>query len=165
MIECWWCVKGFCCKVFLFVAAAAYSQLLCGLLAKYLLVSELHNARVVRQVFLTTNFSGWILDGSLSLAWQFVHAVLEHDDPGHVVLDGDPAPPLPKKGHSSSPIFGPCLIWPNDWMHQDTTWYGSRPRPRRYCDDCVRWEPTPPHFSAHFALAWSPISATAELLF
>jgi len=27
--------------------------------------------------------------------------------PGHIVLDGDPAP-LPKKGQSP-PIFGPCL--------------------------------------------------------
>jgi len=26
-------------------------------------------------------------------------------DPGHIVLDGDPAPPLPK-GHSPLPIFG-----------------------------------------------------------
>jgi len=30
--------------------------------------------------------------------------------PGHVVLDGDPAPPL--KG-VQTPIFGPCLLWPN----------------------------------------------------
>jgi len=28
--------------------------------------------------------------------------------PGHIVLDGDPAPPAPK-GHSC-PIFGPCLM-------------------------------------------------------
>jgi len=28
--------------------------------------------------------------------------------PGHIVLDGDPAP-LPKKGHSR-PIFGLCLL-------------------------------------------------------
>ena len=28
----------------------------------------------------TTIFSGWILHGSLSLAWKFVHAVLEHGD-------------------------------------------------------------------------------------
>ena len=58
--------------------------------------------------------------------------------PGHIVLDGDPAPPkrgtasLPlfctclshcvrwgssspshRKGHSSPPLFGPCLLWPN----------------------------------------------------
>jgi len=33
---------------------------------------------------------------------------------GHIVLDGDPAPP-PQKGHSP-PIFGPNLLWPNRWM-------------------------------------------------
>jgi len=27
--------------------------------------------------------------------------------PGDIVLDGDPAPP--RKGHSSPPLFGPCL--------------------------------------------------------
>jgi len=31
--------------------------------------------------------------------------------PGHIVLDGDPAP-LPKKGEEA-PIFGPFLLWPN----------------------------------------------------
>jgi len=31
--------------------------------------------------------------------------------PGHIVLDGDPA--YPPKGHSSHPLFGPCLLWPN----------------------------------------------------
>jgi len=31
--------------------------------------------------------------------------------PGHIVLDGDPAPP--QKGHSSLyPLFGLCLMWP-----------------------------------------------------
>jgi len=30
--------------------------------------------------------------------------------PGHIVLDGDPAPP--KRKHSP-PVFGPCLLWPN----------------------------------------------------
>ena len=29
--------------------------------------------------------------------------------PGHIVLDGVPAPP---KGNSSPPIFGRCLLWP-----------------------------------------------------
>ena len=32
--------------------------------------------------------------------------------PGHIVLDGDPAP-LPQKGRRP-PIFGPCLLWSND---------------------------------------------------
>ena len=29
--------------------------------------------------------------------------------PGHIVLDGVPAP---AKGHSSPPLFVPCLLWP-----------------------------------------------------
>jgi len=31
--------------------------------------------------------------------------------PSDIVLDGDPAP-LPRKGHSSPPLFGPCILWP-----------------------------------------------------
>jgi len=61
-----------------------------------------------------------------------------------VVLDGDPVP---------SPIFGPFLLWPNGWIHQDATRYGARPQPRGLC---VRWGPSPPlpkgpppKFSAH----------------
>jgi len=42
--------------------------------------------------------------------------------PSGIVLDGDPAPPLLKGGgHSSHPIFGPCLLWPKGCMYQDTT--------------------------------------------
>ena len=33
--------------------------------------------------------------------------------PGHIVLDGDPAP-LPQRG--TAPIFGPYRLWPNGWM-------------------------------------------------
>ena len=32
--------------------------------------------------------------------------------PGDIVLDGDPAISN-GKGHSSPPLFGPCLLWPN----------------------------------------------------
>jgi len=39
--------------------------------------------------------------------------------PGHIVLDGEPAP-LPKKGAAPSPIFGPFLLSPNGWMNQDS---------------------------------------------
>ena len=42
-------------------------------------------------------------------------------DTGHIVLDGDPAPPFPK--WAQPPIFGPCLLWPNSWMDQDGTWH------------------------------------------
>ena len=60
---------------------------------------------------------------------------------GDIVLDGDPAP-LPKKGGGAPfPIFGPFLLWPNGWMHQDATWYPGRPQPRRLC---VRWVAQPP---------------------
>ena len=66
-------------------------------------------------------------------------------DPGNIVLDGDPAPPW--KGTQQPPTFvvyrrrhlcvhinhGPCLLWPNGWMDEDTTWYGGRPWLRRLC--------------------------------
>jgi len=72
--------------------------------------------------------------------------------PVHIVLDGDTAL-LPKRWQSP-PIFGPSLLWPNGWMHQDATWCGGRPQPRRLC---VRWRPSPlpqkgrspTQFSAH----------------
>jgi len=59
--------------------------------------------------------------------------------PGDSVLDEDTAPSH-KGGGGPSPIFDPFLLWPNGWMHQDATWYGSRPQPRRLC---VRWRPSP----------------------
>ena len=40
--------------------------------------------------------------------------------PGHIVLDGEPAP-LPKRGQSPAPIFGPFLLSPNGFMNQDGT--------------------------------------------
>jgi len=52
--------------------------------------------------------------------------------PGHVVLDGDPTP-LSQKGVEPPPNFRSILLWPNGWMHQNATWYGGRPQPRRLC--------------------------------
>jgi len=43
--------------------------------------------------------------------------------PGNIVFDADQLHP---KGQSS-PIFGPCLLWPNGCMDQDATWYEGRP--------------------------------------
>jgi len=62
--------------------------------------------------------------------------------PGDFVLDRDPDP-FQKGGGArgrNRPIFGPCLFWPNGLMHQDATWCGGRPHPRRLC---VKWGPSP----------------------
>ena len=61
--------KDFVAKSFLFAAAAAYSQLLCELLGKYPLVSELHNGPIVRRVFFRLQFS------AAELGWQFESCV------------------------------------------------------------------------------------------
>ena len=61
--------------------------------------------------------------------------------PGDFVLDGNQASPPQKGGTAPSPIFGPCLLWPNGCMDQYAIWYGGRPRPRRRC---VRWGPSSP---------------------
>ena len=41
-------------------------------------------------------------------------------DPGHIATWGPCSPR--KRGHSPPPVFGPCLLWPNSWMDQDTSW-------------------------------------------
>jgi len=42
-------------------------------------------------------------------------------DPGHIVLEREPAQlPSPKRGQSP-PIFGPFLLSLNGWMNQDGT--------------------------------------------
>jgi len=86
--------------------------------------------------------------------------------PGHIVLDGDPAPP--KRGTAAlSPIFGPCLLWPNGWMDRDATWYDGRPQPRQHC---VRWGPSCPQKRArqpaHFGLCvlWSNSRPSQQVL-
>jgi len=51
---------------------------------------------------------------------------------GPGVLDGDSLQLSyhPTRQKSGIPIFGPCLLWTNGCMHQDTTWYGGRPQPK-----------------------------------
>ena len=79
--------------------------------------------------------------------------------PSYIVLDGDPAP-LPQKENvardrrtdrHARPIYisrrlRPFLLSPYGCMHQDATWYGGRPRPRRHC---VRWGPSYPQNRGH----------------
>ena len=53
-----------------------------------------------------------------TVGWIEMKLVMQVDlSPGHIVLDGDPAPPSPKR-HSSQ-IFGPCLLWSNGWMDKE----------------------------------------------
>jgi len=60
--------------------------------------------------------------------------------PGHIILDGDPAPSL-RMGGTAATKFSVHVLWPNGWMDQDATRYGGRPWPRPHC---VRWGPAPP---------------------
>jgi len=90
-------------------------------------------------------------------------------NPGDILLDGDPAPPH-GKGHSS-PLFSTQVYFGQTAgqtrIPLDTeVGLGSS-------DIVLDRDPAPPptergtaapHFLAHFALARSPISATAELL-
>jgi len=67
--------------------------------------------------------------------------------PGHIVLDGDPAP-LPQRG-TAPPTFRSISVAAK-WLHGSRcTWYGGRPRPRRLC---VRWGPRLPSSKR----GWSP---------
>jgi len=64
--------------------------------------------------------------------------------PGHIVLDGDPAPFPQKWGRA--PIFGPFLLWPNGCMYQDTTWYGGG---FSLGDIVLDGDPAPPPLKGH----------------
>jgi len=57
--------------------------------------------------------------------------------PRRLCLIWDPAS-LPKKRHSP-PIFGPCLLWPNGYMYQDTTWYGPQFSANVRCGQMAGW--------------------------
>jgi len=83
-------------------------------------------------------FSAHVYCGQAAGWIKMVLGVTMRLGPDHIVLDGDPAP-SPKK-RAEPPTFGPSLLWQNGWMHQDATWYGSRPQPRRLC---VRWGSSP----------------------
>jgi len=82
--------------------------------------------------------------------------------PGDFVWWG---PSYPKnRGHTHHhPVFGPCSLWPNGWMDEDDSWYGSRPQPRPHC---IRRGPSsaqPPSFwpvstvatVAHLSYCWA----------
>ena len=73
--------------------------------------------------------------------------------PGDFVFDGDAAPPPQKGDGVYSPIFGPCLLWPNGWMDQDGTWHGGRPWSRPHC---ARWgSSSPPQKGGRSTQFWA----------
>ena len=57
------------------------------------------------------------------------HLVRRSTSAQATLLDGVAAPP--RRG--TAPVFDSRLLWPNGWMDEDATWYGSRPRPRPHC--------------------------------
>jgi len=106
-------------------------------------------------------FSAHICGGQMA-AWIKMPLSMEVGlGPDDIVLDGDPGPRPQKWGSASPSIFGPFLLWPNGWMHQDATWYGDRPQPRRLC---VRWEPSPPYPKRGGAPNFRPMSIVAKRL-
>jgi len=72
-----------------------------------------------------------------------------------------PSYPPQRRWQSPPPIFGPFLLWPNGWMHQDVTWYGGRPQPRRLC---VRWGPSSPSQKGDRAPSFRPMCIVAKRL-
>jgi len=79
--------------------------------------------------------------------------------PGDFVFDGDPAT-TKTEGTPTTIQFVARLLWPNGWMDEDATWYGSRPRYTLtcqissrsvYCMAVLRRTP-PPKFCRVFGL-------------
>ena len=77
--------------------------------------------------------------------------------PGHIVLDGDPAPLLQRGKAPTQFSVHICCGQMAAWIKMPCTWYGARSQPRQLC---VRWKPRstfpkkgaepPVQFSAHF---------------
>ena len=74
------------------------------------------------------------------------------------MFDADPV--TPKKAHPRHPIFGLCLLWPNGWIGEDASWYGSRYRPRPHY---VRRAPSSPRERGTAAPSFRPMSIVATV--
>jgi len=66
--------------------------------------------------------------------------IVAKEQDGSIKMPLGTQPPFPKR-RRSTPIFGPCLLWPNGWMDQDGTWHGGRPW---FSPHCARWGYTAP---------------------
>jgi len=67
------------------------------------------------------------------------------------------------------PVFGSCVLWPNNSTDEDAIWYGSRLWPRPHCTRRGPSSPrkghrSPPLFGPCLMWPRSPISVTAALL-
>jgi len=71
----------------------------------------------------------------------------------------------------------PTLLWPNGWMDEDATWYGSRPRRRPHCIKGFpalreRGTTPPPSFRpmsivatvAHLSYCWALVSVPVSII-
>ena len=72
-----------------------------------------------------------------------------------------PSSQNPKGGGAPSPNFGPCLLWPNGSMYQDSTWHGGEPW---FSAHCARWGPSYPPQKEGAPNFW-PISVVAKRLY
>jgi len=68
--------------------------------------------------------------------YSFLYALFENSATDATWCGGRPrprphsarwGPSSPSAKGVQSPIFGPCILWPNGWMDQDGTWHGSGP--------------------------------------
>jgi len=57
--------------------------------------------------------------------------------PGHIVLDGDPAP-TPFERAQQPPLFGRCLLWPNGFP------------PQLLLSTCYQWRPVDTGVGRHY---------------
>ena len=74
--------------------------------------------------------------------------------PKRLCVRWGPSTPPQKGVELPSPIFGPFLLWPNGWMHQDANWYGCRPQPRGLC---IRWITRPHSAFATLCSMWTQL--------
>ena len=65
-------------------------------------------------------FSAHVYSGQTAAWIKIVVGMKEGLSPGDFMLDVDTTPSQ-KGGRAPSSIFGPFLLWPNGWMHQDAT--------------------------------------------
>jgi len=75
--------------------------------------------------------------------------------PGDFVFDGDPATPRTEGTPTTTQFLA------HVWMHEDATWYGSRPRPRPYC---IRRGPSSARNGHSNPLSFRPVSIVATVV-